>query len=179
MQNDSPSGYGRITRYFHWTMAVLVVLQFTKLSERINDGEHWVGEHIVPLHVSIGALILVLAILRVWWAVRQRSHRPQPEAAPGMVKLGHRLLYACMLLLPLLGVTFLIGGGYGVTFFGVNLVPRTDVEIPWLAAIGNLHSPIALLFVLLVIGHIAAALFHHFVKRDRTLLRMLGDNSGG
>ncbi|HWL28342.1 MAG TPA: cytochrome b/b6 domain-containing protein [Burkholderiaceae bacterium] len=174
MHDDSPSGYGGFTRFLHWTMAVLVVLQFMKLGNYINDGEHWIGRNIVPWHVSTGALILVLAIVRVWWAVRQRPNRPQPEAMPGMVKLGHRLLYACLLLLPLLGVTFLIGGGYGLTIFGVNLVPRTDVEIPWLAAIGELHSPIALLFVLLVLGHIAAALYHHSFKRDRTLLRMLG-----
>jgi cytochrome b561 len=155
-------------------MAVLIVLQFMKLGDRINDGDHWIGNNIVPWHLSVGATILVLAILRVWWAVRQGPQRPQPEAAPGMVKLWHRLLYACMLLLPVLGVTARLGGGYGLTFFGVNVVARTDVKIPWLEAIGSLHSPIAWLFVFLVIGHIAAALFHHFVKRDRTLLRMLG-----
>jgi cytochrome b561 len=174
MHNDTPSHYGGITRFFHWAMAVLIVLQFMKLGDRIDDGEHWIGENVVPWHVSIGATILVLAVLRLWWTLRQRAHRPQPEASPKMVKLGHALLYACMLLMPLLGVAALLGGGYALTFFGINVVAETETEIPWLAAVGSLHSPIAWLFVVLVIGHIAAALFHHFVRRDRTLLRMLG-----
>lgn len=174
MHNDSPSHYGGVTRFFHWAMAVLIVLQFMKLGDYINDGEHWVGNTIVPWHLSIGATILVLALLRLWWSMRQRPHRPQPEASPAMVKLGHNLLYACMLLMPLLGVSAVLGGGYALTLFGVTLVQKTEVEIPWLAAIGNLHAPVAWLFLVLVIGHIAAALYHHFFRRDRTLLRMLG-----
>ncbi|NYT44559.1 cytochrome b [Alcaligenaceae bacterium] len=174
MRNDTPSHYSGTTRFLHWAMSLLIILQFMKLGDRINDGEHWVGQTIVPWHISVGALIFVLALLRLWWALRQRPHRPQPEAMPALVRLGHNLLYACMLLLPITGICTMLGGGYGLTVFGINLVAETEVEIPWLAAIGNLHSYIAWTFVALVIGHIAAALFHHFVRRDRTLRRMLG-----
>ncbi len=174
MRGDSPSHYGGITRFLHWFMGLLVVLQFLKLGDRIKDGEHWVGQTIVPWHVSIGASIFVLAAIRLWWAMRQRPYRPQPEAFPVMVKMGHLLLYACMFLMPVTGIAALLGGGYGLTLFGVDVITKTEVEIPWLGAIGNLHSPIAWMFVALVLGHIAAALFHHFVRRDQTLKRMLG-----
>lgn len=174
MRNDSPSHYGRTTRLLHWGMGLLIVLQFLKLGDRINEGEHWIGQTIVPLHISVGALIFVLALLRLWWAVRQRPNRPQPEASPAMVRLGHFMLYVCMLLLPILGIAAMLGGGYGLTLFGVSIIAKTGIETPWLGMVGNLHSPIAWLFVVLVLGHIAAALFHHFVRRDQTLRRMLG-----
>lgn len=174
MHNDSPTHYGRTTRFLHWAMALLIMLQFLKLGDRIDDGEHWIGQTFVPWHVSIGVVIFALAVLRLWWAVRQRPHRPQPEASPAVVRLGHFLLYACMLLMPMTGLAALLGGGYGLAVFGIDIVTKTEVETPWLAAIGNLHSPIAWVFVALVVGHIAAALFHHFVRRDQTLRRMLG-----
>ncbi len=174
MRNDSPSHYGGTTRFLHWGMGLLILLQFLKLGDRIRDGEHWIGQTIVPWHISIGVLIFALAIVRLGWAMRQRPHRPQPEASPVMVRLGHFLLYACMFLMPLTGLAAMLGGGYGLTVFGVDIVTKTEVEIPWLGAIGNLHSPIAWIFVVLVVGHIAAALFHHFVRRDQTLRRMLG-----
>lgn len=174
MRNDSPGHYGWLTRLLHWGMGLLILLQFLKLGDRINDGEHWVGQTIVPWHISVGVLILALVILRLWWAARQRPQRPQPEASPGLVRLGHFLLYASMVVMPITGISRMLGGGYGLTVFGVNLIAKTEVETPWLAAVGSLHSPIAWIFVILVIGHVAAALYHHYVRRDQTLRRMLG-----
>jgi len=174
MRNDSPNHYGGTTRLLHWGIALLALLQFMKLGDRIDDGEHWIGQTIVPWHISVGACIFVLAIVRLWWAARQRPNRPQPEAMAGMVRLGHGLLYACMLLMPLTGIAVMVGNGYGLTVFGVNLITKTEVETPWLSAIGSLHSPIAWIFLALVLGHIAAALYHHVVRGDQTLRRMLG-----
>lgn len=44
---DSKERYGSITRIFHWGMALLIIWQFMKFFDRINDGEHWIGENIV------------------------------------------------------------------------------------------------------------------------------------
>ncbi len=173
--NDTQERYGLMTRCFHWVMAVLVVWQFLKLGDRIDDGEHWIGQTLVSWHISIGALLLVLGLLRVYWALKQRSQRPQhvgPKAA--LVKGGHFLLYLVMVLLPVAGVLLMVGKGYGLTVFGMQLIAKSETEIGWMASLGSLHSPLALLFVVLVIGHIAAALYHHFIERDGTLRRMLG-----
>ena len=174
MHNDSPSHYGGPTRLLHWGMGLLIVVQFLKLGDRIDEGEHWIGQTIVPWHVSIGVVIFALALLRLWWAARQGPHRPWPQASPATVRLGHFLLYACMFLLPVTGIAVMLGGGYGLTVLGVNVVARTGVETPWLSAVGGLHSPMSWVFVVLILGHIAAALMHHFFRRDQTLRRMLG-----
>ncbi|GLK61465.1 cytochrome b [Azotobacter vinelandii] len=172
---DSKSRYGAITRLLHWSMAVLILWQFLKLGDRIADGEHWVGRTLVPWHISIGALLLVLVVLRMLWALGQRHRRP-PHQGPGapLVKGGHFLLYAGMLLMPLSGLLLMLGKGYGLKVFGVQLVARSGLETGWLAALGSLHAPLAWLLLALILGHVGAALFHHLVKDDDTLRRMAG-----
>ena len=172
--NDSAQRYGAITRLLHWGMALLILAQFLKLGDRINDGEHWIGQTLVPTHVSIGVLSLGLIVLRLLWAVVQRRQRPLPDDSIALlVKAGHGLLYLCMVAMPLTGLAIMLGKGYGLKFCGMQLIARSGEQTPWLISVGNLHSPLAWLFVLLVLGHIGAALFHHFVKKDDTLRRMV------
>ena len=172
--NDSAQRYGAPTRFLHWGMALLILLQFLQLGDRINDGEHWIGQTLVPSHISVGALLLALILVRLLWAASQRKRRPLPEGAIApLVKAGHGLLYLSMLGMPLTGLAVMLGNGYGLTVFGVPIIARTGLETPWLASVGSLHSPLAWLFLLLVLGHIGAALFHHFVKKDDTLRRMV------
>lgn len=176
MNADSTKRYGTVSRIFHWGMAALIGWQALKVFDRIADGEHWVGQTLVPWHVSIGTLLLVIVIARIIWSVRQRQ-RPQPEAriAP-LVKAGHIALYVAMALMPITGILMLIGIGYGLNVFGVQLIPEGP-EIAWMAAVGGLHSPIAWTLLALIVGHIGMALYHHFVKKDDTLRRMAGPDT--
>lgn len=171
---DSSQRYGVISRLLHWTMAGLIAWQFLKLGDRINEGEHWIGQTLVPWHLSIGVLLLLLIVLRLFWTLRQKQ-RPQPEAATALlVKAGHGLLYASMLLMPLTGILLMIGNGYGLSVFGLELVAESETQIAWMAAVGSLHATLAKLLLVLVVGHIGAALFHRFVKKDDALQRMIG-----
>lgn len=176
MSSDSKEHYGTVSRWFHWGMALLVLWQALKVFDRIDDGEHWVGQTLASWHVSIGILILLLVVARIVWARRNRGNRP-PAPPPPMLGLlataGHFLLYAGMVLLPPTGIAIVIGNGYPLTVFGIELVSPGD-EIPWLASLGGaLHSPVAWLLLVMIVGHAGMALVHHFVKKDDTLKRML------
>jgi len=173
MINDSSTRYGLISKIFHWAMGLLIMWQLLKLGDRIADGEHWIGQTLVPWHISIGTLLLVLIVLRIIWAAKQRKQRPvQNPATALLVKTGHFLLYAGMVLMPLSGVALMVGKGYGLKAFEIQLIARGE-EISWLAQLGSLHSPISWILLILILGHIGIALIHHFVKRDDTLKRML------
>lgn len=172
MINDSKQRYGTVSRCFHWAMVILLVWQGLKFFDRLNDGEHWVGQTLVPWHVSIGTLILVVIVLRLLWAGKQRGNRPEQDPATAfLVKLGHGLMYAAMLFMPIAGILYLVGNGYGLTAFGVQLIAK-GAEIPWMISVGSLHSPVAWILLVLVIGHVAIALFHGLVKKDGVLQRM-------
>lgn len=176
MRRDTRERYGTISRFFHWTIALLVIWQALKLFDRIDDGEHWVGQTLVPWHISVGVLVLLLLVPRIFWALRNHGNRPPapPPAALGfLAKAGHIALYAALVLMPVTGISIMLGNGYGLSVFGIELVAK-GAEIPWLAAfVGTLHSPVAWLLVLMVLGHAGMALVHHFVKKDGVLRRML------
>lgn len=173
MINDSRERYGRISKILHWVMAFLIGWQVLKFGDRISEGEHWIGQSLVPWHVSIGVLLLCLVVLRMLWALSQRTHRPlQNPATARLVKLGHSLLYAGMLLMPITGLMVMLGGGYGVKAFGIQLIAKGE-GLPLAESLGSLHSPLAWAVTVLIIGHVGIALFHHFVRRDDTLRRML------
>lgn len=176
MRADSKERYGTVSRIFHWGVAALVAWQALKLFDRIDDGEHWVGQNLVPWHISIGILILVLVVPRILWARRNRDNRPAGPPPPmlgRLAKAGHAALYGALLLMPLTGSAIMIGNGKGLTAFGVELVAEGP-KIPWLADLGgSIHSPLAWVLVLAVIGHAGMALWHRFVRRDDVLQRML------
>lgn len=173
MRVDSTARYGSVSRLFHWGMAVLIGWQMLKFFDRIDEGEHWIGQTLVPAHVAIGTVLLALVMLRIVWALKQSGNRPTLGpilAAPA--KVGHALLYAGMALLPITGVLAVIGGGHGWTVFGIHLVAKGD-EIPWMSSIGSLHSPIAWMLLVVIVGHIGMAFVHHFVRNDDVLRRMI------
>lgn len=173
MNMDSKARYGRVSIFFHWGMAVLIGWQLLKFTDRISEGEHWIGQTLVPWHVSIGILLLVLIVLRLLWVASQRHQRP--DHAPATAKLviaGHGLLYVCMLVMPLAGIMVMIGEGYGLTAFGFEIFAE-DEGIAWAATLGQLHAPLAWVLTALIIGHTAMALIHHYIKKDSTLKRML------
>ena len=173
MNIDSKERYGRISKFFHWSTTVLIFWQLLKFTDRISDGKHWIGQTLVPWHVSIGVLLLILVVLRLMWVASQRHQRPVHEPTTAkLVIAGHGLLYACMLLLPLAGIMIMIGGGYGLTAFGFDIFAEGE-KVAWAATLGQLHAPLAWMLTALIIVHTAMALYHHYIKKDNTLKRML------
>ncbi len=172
MNGNGQERYDSISRAFHWGMAFLIAWQLLKVFDRIEDGEHWVGQTLVPAHVSVGALLLVLVVLRIVWAVRQKDQRPAPDPTMARaVRAGHLLLYAAMVLMPVTGMLYLVGNGHGLGVFGMELIAEGD-EIAWMATLGSLHSPIAWTLLAMIVGHVGIALYHHFVRKDGVLQRM-------
>ncbi|XOZ34455.1 cytochrome b [Halomonadaceae bacterium KBTZ08] len=172
MIKDNPERYGVITRALHWLFAVLVLWQFMKFFDRIAEGEHWIGETLVPWHVSIGVLLLVLIVVRVAWALSQASQRPTHEPPIRyLARAGHILIYGVLVLMPITGMLYMVGEGYGVEAFGLTLVGEGD-EVTWMHTLGELHEILAWTLLALTLAHIAMAFFHQFVRRDGTLKRM-------
>ncbi|MFA7665828.1 MAG: cytochrome b [Burkholderiaceae bacterium] len=171
MRHDTQERYGRITRFFHWALAFLIGWQLLQFSNRIDEGEHWIGRTLLPWHVSIGMLVLAFVALRIIWTARQPVRPGHDPALAGLVRTGHGLLYAGMVLAPVTGILAVLGGGHPLVVFGVELAAEGN-EVPWMAGIGSLHSPIVWLLAALIVGHVGAALWHHFVRRDGVLRRM-------
>jgi len=168
--------YGTTAKVFHWVIVALLVVQylFGWLMPDIHRGDKpGVG---MTFHLSIGLTILVLIVLRFAWRL---THPVAPESslAPWQ-RLGseamHWLLYIVVLATTLTGWLFASFRGWGVTFF--YLVPMPMLAAENAAAgkiIDGLHQAAEWTLLVLIGLHIATALAHLFIYRDRIMQRML------
>lgn len=168
--------YSRGAIAFHWTIAALVLVNiFIGLfHETLLE-----GIRVLPAHKAIGVTVLVLSIGRLGWRL---THRPPalPDAMPRreqlFAKTVHWTFYALLLLVPLTGWVFSSDPvkPHPFSWFGLFPVPLLPVDSKATADFAHeAHEILALAFTALLAIHIAAALRHHFLLRDRVLPRML------
>lgn len=187
---NTRNNYGSIAKWMHWIMAFAFIGAYVAVYFR-----HWFTVDETPinwtalqLHLSFGVVVGTLIIFRILW----RLNNIQPDEEPGSklahlsAHLGHFGLYAVMIIMPLTGY---LGAKVDTDFFGLFVIPRfesTSMFQDFIAPTRNLtyeefevpfdflHKEIVGKWLgwMLVVGHILAALYHHYVKKDRTIIKM-------
>ncbi|MEO5734819.1 MAG: cytochrome b [Rubrivivax sp.] len=163
--------YGRVASILHWLIGLALIGQITfgfLLDELAPRGTPSRGDTI-NLHKSFGIVLALLIVLRLLWRLRCR----QPAWPVGMplwqqraALLGHRALYACMLVMPASGYTASNFSKYGVKFFGHAIRPWGP-ELPQVYAVFNwIHVSTAWLFTALIAGHVTMAVLHALRDKD-------------
>lgn len=175
---DTPERYGRVSRALHWSMAALFIWQFLNRLIHIVAKESALDSVTLPTHEPLGALLFLLVVIRFVWAFVNRNTRPPyPRGVLGRAAVaGHVALYALMLVVPALALLRAYGSGRGLDAFGLfQLVPATGTKLSWLIQPGReLHGLLAWVLLALIGGHVAMAIYHEKVLRDRTIARMAG-----
>lgn len=176
-----PPRYGIPARTLHWLMVLLIGLQIPAgmvMSYRGNVLNQWdaVTDFLYSAHKSIGFVLLILLVLRALVRLTAGAPPPEPSLAPWqrrVAAVNHAGLYVLLLAVPMLG------------WLGVSMFPALEVfGVVSLPAISRpdravsdtvfaLHRLAAFLLVALIALHVAAALHHHFIRRDGVLRRML------
>lgn len=169
--------YSRGAIVFHWTIAVLIALNFAA-AWIADDMPRQDKQIIMGNHKAIGITILVLAVLRVIWRL---THRPPPRVETLqrwevlLAKVVHTAFYVLMIAIPLAGWAMSSIAARPVNFFGLFTVPMLPLGSD--KAVGgvfhDLHEQGATLMLVLLALHVAGALKHHFIDRDGTMRRML------
>jgi len=174
---DTPERYGLISRTLHWGMALLFTWQFAGMVVRMAVGRAPITAFMVGSHRPIGTLLLVLALLRLAWALLNLRRRPL-YAAGGtgfLARVGHTALYALMVAVPAIGLLRQYASGRSFAMWGIEVFAARPDRIDWLHALLNpLHGPAAWTLLALVAGHVLMALVHRWVWRDEVLPRMAG-----
>ena len=169
-----------ITRYhpalivLHWLLAIAIVLAFvfggTVLDGMENTNAHKPG--LLRMHVTLGILILAFTAVRL--AVRARSAKPAPlvTGKPLMDKLAvgiHHLLYTLTVLTALGGVAL----AYSADLFGVLYRDAGSLPKDFDAFTSHeVHGLLAFALIAVAALHVAGALQHQFIRKDRILSRM-------
>lgn len=202
MQN-SESAFGAATKALHWATAILVVAAYAlalSLDQFTRGTDDW--RRILHMHQWVGFTIGFLVIARIYWRL-QSKHQPRPLSGGKLehfaASAAHFLLYFFLITMPITGWA---GGKMNRTYFNLFEIPsfyNTPLYKPivtdWLGLTWEqFEKPLDFfhyelvgpyLLRMLIALHIGAALFHHFIRRDATMLRMLPgarasqDNSNG
>ncbi|MGE5270153.1 MAG: cytochrome b [Thiohalocapsa sp.] len=168
--------YGAPAKALHWTIAALLAVQLPLgwLMPDIHRG--MTPGAAMSVHISIGMTILVLMSLRLVWRL---AHPVAPESnLPPWQRLSselvHWLLYVVVLLTTLSGWFFASYRGWNIALYGIAPLPHLVAQGSAVGrGIGNLHATLVWVLLGLVGVHMAAALAHLFVYRDRVMHRML------
>ena len=180
MTNNKPSlRYSHWSIALHWLMAALLVATVTTIELKGIYPKGSAGRDLLKsVHFSLGLSVFGLLGLRLLARALGPTPpiTPEPPAWQAMLgELMHLALYALMICLPVLGWLALSAKGTPVTLLGGLALPLLPFAIDkeTAALIKDFHQTGATVGYVLVGLHAAAALVHHYLQRDNTLLRIL------
>jgi len=162
------------TVFLHWLTAVLVSAQLlTGYAMALRP------EFIPPLiavHRSMGAIVFVVAALRLLWRQSFARFPPFPPRLPRVLQWlatkSEHALYAILLLQPVTGfsASVLRGRPFDILAFHVPVLLPRNMDL-WLL-LQTVHRAGAYALAGLAAGHALMALIHHYLLRDDVLVMM-------
>jgi cytochrome b561 len=172
---DDGTNYDRVAIALHWATAFLVIANFT-----LAQTWDWFAKPTKGLmedtHMSFGVLLAAAVIARLVWRWLPGHQLSSLEA--GWVRLAskatHYLLYGLLVIEAGLGFAFRWGAGRPMEFFGLGIPPLTGaIDKALRHDLREIHEKIGWAIIILALIHALAALYHHYVLKDRVLERIL------
>ncbi|HMN37460.1 MAG TPA: cytochrome b/b6 domain-containing protein [Hyphomicrobium sp.] len=183
--------YSRQARRFHWWVASFILLQVPiglymtyrgYEMETVNDkGEIvkgvWDGitNTLYNSHKTLGLLILLLVVLRLSYRLVYGAPPPDRSVPSAMIGASHAVhwgIYLALLVTPIIGYVGISYGRY-LEVFGIPLPPVTIEDKKFAEEVFEYHETAAIILLCLIGVHVAAAVYHKFIRQDRVVERML------
>jgi cytochrome b561 len=169
-----PATFSLFARVLHWSMAAGILAMLfigVGMVASVSERHQW----LVQIHKPLGLALLALVCIRL--ARRVFKGAPAlPADLPAWQRhaalASHVLLYALMFAMPLIGWAMLSAGGYPVVAAGWQLPPIAPADAALFSWLRGAHRYLAFLLFATVLLHLAAALFHGWVRRDGVLESM-------
>jgi cytochrome b561 len=167
--------YPPLARALHWATVVLLLVLFGLGISMTR----WVADEqkirVYSWHEWAGITVFALTALRLVWRL---THQPPPLAVPAWEKLAAGTVYAAMYVIlvaqPIIGWVMSTAFGFPVVYLGLVPLPGPVSEDRELAErLQGVHEALAVVLAALFAVHLAGVLYHHLVRRDAVLSRML------
>ena len=178
MIGNTSNGWGSISRWLHWILALTIIGMI---------GFGWWMNHIPArsdrffyrsIHADIGYVILLLTVLRLVWRLVNPTPTMPAETSRWQkvaAHVSHGALYLAVIVVTLLGWAH--SGAHKPNYadwFGLFKVPQFTTENRDAARFfEHWHIWLAYVLIGLVALHILAAIYHHVIKRDGIVARMV------
>jgi cytochrome b561 len=179
MWRNTKARYGLVSILVHWLTAMSAVGLFGLGLWMVDLTYYDDWYRTAPwLHKSIGIVVFSLLVFRLLW----RLASPPPPPLPShhrierrAAKAVHILLYLILFGVTISGYLISTADGQAVSLFDLLSIPATLTRLPNQADwAGQIHLTLAISLMALATLHALAALKHHVIDRDQTLLRMIG-----
>ena len=166
--------FGVLARLLHWLMAIGIVAMLfigVGMVASVSERHQW----LIQIHKPLGLALLVLVCVRL--GTRLYKGVPAlPASMPAWQRqaalASHVLLYVLMFAMPLIGWAMVSAGGYPVVVGAWQLPSIVPADAAWFAWLRAAHRYLAFLLFATVSLHLAAALFHGWIRRDGVLESM-------
>jgi len=179
---NTENHYGSLSIKMHWFMVILMVATFAFIECRVFFEKGTDMRNLFKMwHFMLGLSILFMAIIRLYFRFKQITPKITPPLS-AMQNLGaqcaHIALYIFMIAMPIAGWMMLSLFGKPVPFFGLELPSLMSVNKELGKEIKEIHELVGSLGYYLISFHAVAALVHHYIQKDDTLIRMLPKSKG-
>jgi cytochrome b561 len=174
--------YGLLPQALHWGVVALVLVAWAlgTFDDVFPKGPARAAA--LFIHISAGLAVIAFVAVRLLWRIGDPPPRPEKTPLGAWMDraghLAHYALYALLIAVPAVGIVVQFARGDPLPLFGLS-----DIPSPWLANrafarnVKEVHEVLAHALVILAGLHAGAALVHHWILRDRTLVRMLPGSS--
>ena len=177
MLRNTSDSFGAIAKIFHWLIALGIIGMLTVGLIMVDMDPSPTKKILYSLHKSTGVVILFLVILRLTW----RLLNPVPQLPSSLRPWHHHLaklspfaLYTLMFMMPFSGFTLSEAAGYPIVVYNLftipNILPK-NLEVAKNAVMVHKYGGFALIGILIL--HVSAALYHHFILKTNILRRIL------
>jgi cytochrome b561 len=183
MLGNTPTSWGSVSRWFHWILGSAIIGMIAYGWWMNHVPVRGVRLFYRSIHADIGYVVLLLTVLRLVW--RGVNPRPElPDDAPRWqrmaARISHWALYLATILVAMLG--WAMAGArapdYSSWFGLFDVLQFTSPDKAAAHAYEERHIFFAYVLLALIAIHIAAAAWHHFVRRDRVAARMIKGDTG-
>ena len=173
----APPAYSLTARALHWITAALVLILLPLGLVIANNWGGSLQDPLYNLHRSIGATIVVLVFVRLGYRLTHPP-LPLPDDIPPIQRFAahatHWALYGLLIAQPLIGWMGTSAYRAPIVVFGLfELPPIWPEDRAFSDRLFAVHGLMAIVIAGLAAAHIGAALHHHFVRKDRVLMRMI------
>jgi cytochrome b561 len=160
----------------HWLTALFLLFGVALILLRDEVDGRALRVWLLEGHRHFGLLVLLLFFARM--ALRLRLGKLPSEGNTvwplrAAAAVTHMAMYALLLVQPLLGWALSNAEGKPVHFFGITLPALVASDEDLADSLTLWHQAAAWLLLALITLHTAAALWHHFILKDRVLRMML------
>ena len=177
LTRNNSQAWGSLSIGLHW-LTFILILSLAMVGLIMTDLANGpLKIQVYALHKSFGLTVLALTFIRLLW--RLFSITPvvtanTPKWQKWIAKLTHGVLYVLLFAMPISGWLYNSAAGFPLKYFGLFKLPKLSGYDPQLKQLaGDAHETFFYILALLMLMHAGAALKHHYLDKDNTLIRML------